>query len=1033
MIAITTTNVKTTHTTSTSSPAPTPSTLIDVLSSQAQFSYFLRHLQVNGMIPVLNSLQNVTLLAPINLAFTDIGGAAGGDFYDDNLLRYVVNQRFRVGYFDKTAVVFDTLLRMRDANYSVTIAPDFNNMEYVIDNLSAIVEPDIYAKHQHSFIQGIEKLLPMKRTACEILMGDTDIAGNNVLFVQTLFKQLFSTEDLLEKKKNKKGKKKKKQHEKKKKIPNSCEEFLAGARTIFIPSDATVRDNLSTLQYKYFTRSVDSHIHEDAADEIREDILDLLSSIVLGDVIVGHNGTFNGHNPRKHDGIHYALSGSKYNITLEDHDKIMVNGEVSTSSHEVFANGILHVFGPQKKNFFTSLPIVLTEMIPRKSLFALGFSHFVNELKFRKLDSLIDGSTTNQTLFLSTEQDDLSEENFSQETVNVNSFSQKQSLMYQFAEGEISSEELLDNEMHILVDSKLCVKKKIGDCYKIKLSTVPSHDKKSTVITINDDINVYPTEGISAGNSTKIYLLNKELQTPPNFKHTLGDIISSAVLPFEDEITVDKDSCMRTLGYLNTFDLFSLDDNGKGYSVFLPCAASLPLGRKQNQLPFNSPRTGVWSELGLVLNYLESHPKLFKDILKGMFVEKTLYSNFGCPVNTTLRSKSLRGDFVYFQSHQCNPYSKEHYMSLNHSVISMPLNSDILFNQGVIHLTDKVLIPENFEIPFVDLLKTTLDNNYPRWSIVKLIEAIPGLSDYLLKMPNHSKKYSLLVPSPESLKDFNITSSWKDLERFFQLHLIPNSEVGKLLDCVQSKFYRPQDPFPGNKSTQSVISTNISDASLTCYLNKNNGKTYLKLLTQDVEDSTDALSYNKDHELRILSHGCTTFDFNEHDETCVFLIDKPLNLEWLEDLRNDNFLHIHLGFVSVGVGIVLGLIMFGGLLLAMMVCLGWNKKQKVENKSHSFENPFVFPDPSSSFMRVTSDEESLTAYDRGYETDVDVLRENDYLLKGPKRYGRKGYSSIHQNESDPMAPASGRTEPRSIRGPLPTKGLNRDRNIPGFI
>ena len=61
-------NESTTSTSSSMEPAPTPSTLVDILSNVHSF-LFLRLLQRQGMIPTLNQMENITLLAPINLAF----------------------------------------------------------------------------------------------------------------------------------------------------------------------------------------------------------------------------------------------------------------------------------------------------------------------------------------------------------------------------------------------------------------------------------------------------------------------------------------------------------------------------------------------------------------------------------------------------------------------------------------------------------------------------------------------------------------------------------------------------------------------------------------------------------------------------------------------------------------------------------------------------------------------------------------------------------------------------------------------------
>lgn len=175
--------------TSTSSelPAPTPSTIIDILSSQAQYSYFLRHLQRLGLVPRINAMENVTILAPINLAFTgyNVNKNKKNDNGIDNLeesdwLRYIVGQIFRVGYLGREEVVFDTLYHtLANEFYPVSVTPNFDDFEYVVDGVSPIIEPDIYAKHQRSFVQGIERLIPRKPTLCQLLMDEKTVEFNN--------------------------------------------------------------------------------------------------------------------------------------------------------------------------------------------------------------------------------------------------------------------------------------------------------------------------------------------------------------------------------------------------------------------------------------------------------------------------------------------------------------------------------------------------------------------------------------------------------------------------------------------------------------------------------------------------------------------------------------------------------------------------------------------------------------------------------------------------------------------------------------
>ena len=150
------------------------------------------------------------------------------------------------------------------------------------------------------------------------------------------------------------------------------------------------------------------------------------------------------------------------------------------------------------------------------------------------------------------------------------------------------------------------------------------------------------------------------------------------------------------------------------------------------------------------------------------------------------------------------------------------------------------------------------------------------------KVITGKQPYSLLIPTAESLKDFNITTSMKDLLRFIDFHLIPNSEVTKILDCISGEGYN-----------NSVIKTNLSEGGLTC---KHKPQTNKVMLQLHKLNTTSTVSYNKDQEVRLLSHGCTKKYQSGTDQlSCVFLIQKPLNLDWFENPKTETTFTCALG------------------------------------------------------------------------------------------------------------------------------------------
>lgn len=1025
------------------------------------------------MIPIINTLRNITLLAPVNLAFAV--NKNPHDFENENLLsRYVVNQVFRVGYLNKNEVIFNTLFKNGTHKYPISIRPDFNSREYIIDNEAAIIESDIYAKHQRSYIQAIDHLLPQKPSMCEVLLNDSfgnDDDSDSFLIIQKLFILLFDP-TLTEKIRSKKKKKKNAL------LPVSCDKLLENVNTLIIPSNNLLRSSLSDTHLRYYLtlyhsiQNANFSTSKEAIRDIRLDILALVKNFMITKQVGGVNGTNNANYTSIGDKVTFNL-----NLNHLTHELVLNNNFTALKS-TTLADGILHIFNPieEETNFITTLKIPVIKLTTKKVLYALHYSNFVRELKFRKLIHLIDGTTANQTLFIDESQkDDTQDEAVSSmrllydndedvlltdkedvddsvmiEGINTKSFSAKQSLLYQFIDEYLNINEVVHQQPRYdrLFDTRLCSKSKIGSCFRLKVSASLDTEEDRTIATINDDISII-SEPIEAENTNMIYILDKEIDTPSSFKHSLGALISNGVIQRHlEHIAIDKKSCLATLSYLNDFDLLLLDDNGKGYTVFLPCGDTV---FEDTSIASKKGPQGTWDSLGLILKYLESHPKIFKEILRGFFIEDTIYSDFGLfdDVNTTMVSKSLRGDQInvsesYFDG------GFNHFISLNQTVLSIPLNSDIFFNQGVVHIINKVLLPDDFHMSFYDLIKTTEDESYSHFSFLDLIESYPKLK-HVLGLDNSKKdktsKYSLLIPTAESLRDFNITRNFEELFNFLEFHLVPNTSLQPLIDCIS-------EPWHGSHHNKSlgpyIIKTNYSDTELQCYHDDSNGKNFLQLYNSD--NTAEIAGYNKDAQVRLLSHGCTslhqTHEIDLDSLSCVFLIDKPLNLNWLKNDDDDNFLHIHLGFISIGVGIILGLILFGAVMLGVVLCLGQSKSTDVNNFAGSGLNDpsdAIFGRVGPSYMRVTGDDNGApNILDRGYETDDDDLlrNEREFLLpmhgkkkRGVPRYGTTlGHPRVlgAREPTNVSAQNNQTSAPRSIRNNV-MSNLHRDRNLPnGF-
>lgn len=908
--------------TSSRQPAPSPSSIIDILSSQPQYSKFLRLIQRKGLVPEINLMENITLFAPVNAAFVDEGEV-------EELYKYILYQRMRVGWMPKEPVIFETAYQNPDgSNYTIEIVPDFELMEYVVDYVAPIVEEDIYAKHQKLFIQGIMRLLPEKPKACRVLLNDASdsINGSAVSFIKQLFQSMEQRE------------------------PNYCAKFFKHRRSVFLPSDTAIYGGLSQTERIYYTglyraqQVKEIELTEDAQATMAKDIAKFLDSISLLRYIIGPNGTdskFNGHKV-KHNATHVEINGAALVVSV------------------VLADAVVHVFDTPTS--IKALDANVASMTLEKVLFSLHYSKFVEELKFRKLGHLLKEKKSNYRLFVDvTDRDD-----FGDDEMMIRKFSSKQQLLYQFSEKKAN---------HGLVDSLMCSNKRVSGCFKHKLTT----DEDGDIITLNDAINVI--EGPFDAGKSEIYVVDSEVVLPSSLKRVMGEIMSAGRTR---DIILDKKNCLKTLELLLAHKLFDFDDDG-GYSAFLPCAqvdASISAQCK--------PHTN-WNTMGLVYDFLEDHPHWMNSVLQGLFVKSPIYSDFS-PKSPT-KFKLLNGEHVFVD----RPRQLTSYLTLNNTSVFVPPDSDVLFNQGVIHLVPDVILPDHLNIPLKQLINTTITDTHAP-NVLELIKLVPGL-EKALGLRGEKPKFSLLVPSQESLKDFNITSSFDKLTNLFNFHLVPENELNNLLDCVTGCPY----------NSSKVIATNLTDEKAGLICRHQGSKTYLQYVNTD---KIEAAGYNKDHQVEVVLYGC------EHPNLpylgpCVFVLDKPLNLKWINpDLP---FLHIHLGWVLVGIGIICGLLLVA--LLALLVTIfGMCSKKKGERLPllGDVEDPFA--DRRPSFIKILLDNaDDLTGlHERGYETDIDIFREEE---QNPRRWAsaRRKYGAIGSIERLPTDTAA-RTAPRQIKG-----------------
>lgn len=1063
----------------------TTSTIIDFFSANVEYSYFLRHIQRLGLIPQINRMANVTVFAPINLAFVDSEIADSDNL--DSVLRYFSGEIFRVDSADHMVTVIDSMYAVKRekkeqlgkdngqlrekkegleneekeeiVHYFPLLVSHQNDPQdgqnLIINRVAEIVEADNFVKHQNSYIHGINRLLPSSPSMCELLMSKDmhSFNGHSVSFVGKMFRLLFTPQPI--------NLALKKYLVPEDPFTSTCEQFLAHASTLFLPTDAYVNSSLLELERRYYTailHGLDNPAFYptiEAVHEIKLDAYALLLKLLLLDLVLESTLEKKSY-PSIDRELLYEVSGnsSTSQITVND-----VLTSLRGLTPLTFSDGLVHIFdrsadgSGNPADFFQALNVERAVIIPRKALYALHYSQMVSEFKFRKLSKLIGSEAHNQTILIDiSDRDDVKEDdeilfrNFTegeewygagikdiwkddakgvqieddddelstntqieQQFVFAESFTSRQQLSYRFLDTYVDMGSELSKAKpvyHAILNSKLCLKKKIGSCYKTKVWGALGDDGLS--VSFNDEFRTGLP--VLAANNNAIYFSNYDYEAPVSFKRTMAGLISDGVIRrHQDRFALNKDACLETLKYLDSYDLILLDENRHGYTAFLPCGNDVT----ENYLE-SAVRKNAWQRMGLVLIYLQSHPHEFKKVLEGLFLQDIVLTHStkgltGGEIETLSGTKvNVTQSFVD---------DEKVLLTLNHTQLSMALNSDVLFNQGVIQITEQVLLPADFRVPLKELLATTEEPDFPDTSFFRLLENFPALEHQLTldledDFSAQDPPYSLFVPTPDSLHWKNITATYRHLDQLLQMHVLPNLQLQPLLDCISALPARAHDP-------DYTFHTNDTKLRFRCLINPASGKAYLTL----IKPPGSAFStFAKSQRVTILSHGCTRGSSNG---SCVFLLDNPVIPNWLD--VPENFLYVHIGWISVGIGIVIGVILFGFCSTTLVLCLSTTGKNKTHFPVQSRSQSSLLLPAESSYMRITSNEYMDAGNEYGYETDNDMMGDEELgplLLKRSKQSKRGVYGSL-----SPMGTPSA---PLMIDGENLKKALGRERNLPGL-
>ena len=385
-------------------------TIMDVLSSNSSFSSFIRSLQHSDLIDYVNELENVTLLAPTNTAFKNLG-ISTLPLNESVLSRFIVDHPIRSKDVDGVRI-FKTLNSHASPflkNLHVPILFDKNIDGFYVEN-SLVGLPDLVAPASNSVVHGLDSLLIDKKMSFCDFFSRVDSSAPNVSI--SIFSKLLSVNKL-------------------------CSSSKFTNVTLLIPSDKYLSELFTKTELNYLISSRGT-----------DDRLNILSNFILKGMYGGNLG----RNTVK------AKNFLKQSISLSSHFKgseIRVNNLTgSFTANFLLSDAIIHYFDSEVlKN-----PQIPT-FTPRKFLEGINETDLVDEVDFRKLSYLIDDPALNQTIFIPKDLSSLQ----SDDSVRVLGQA-KNNLLYQFVEGNV----IFDHNK--LLTSKYCSQTSLGHCQKIKAS-----------------------------------------------------------------------------------------------------------------------------------------------------------------------------------------------------------------------------------------------------------------------------------------------------------------------------------------------------------------------------------------------------------------------------------------------------------------------------------------------------------------------------------------------------------------------------------
>ncbi|CAD1780620.1 similar to Saccharomyces cerevisiae YLR001C Putative protein of unknown function [Maudiozyma barnettii] len=449
-------------------------TVIDILSSNVQFSTFLRLVQRSGNINHLNDLQNFTLFAPVNSAFVG---------YDENIniSAFDINDYIFHNYMVHTEDLINTTRIISEGvKYPYVIGQSWDSMtktRFKINRIP-IVEPDLTPNFQNATVHGILNNLKEPLSLSDVITDENYQLHDQLDLTFENLKRLIG------------------------KIPES--DKLIDYNTVIIPSDDSFERHLNSVELKYL---LDSYNNLDRMQRpVRQKWINHMESMYRNLIYKGiHGGSIikseiltNLNNDSISFGSNKQGTRHSSNITTD-----------SLVSNEIFNSGVAH--------FYEDMAILTKDIAfdAENYLHGLNCSGFVSEMYFRNIESMIqnrDDTDEKMTIFVP------------ESNQNDGMGFTKSTLLYHFMNEQVWLEEdfpvLSRGESFTKIfNSSFCssVKKLGNNCQRVKIT------KRGDGYWINDKLKITLSKPYIVGNKL-IYTFSGDLTTP-------GDLILS-VPPF---------------------------------------------------------------------------------------------------------------------------------------------------------------------------------------------------------------------------------------------------------------------------------------------------------------------------------------------------------------------------------------------------------------------------------------------------------------------------------------------------------------------